>query len=209
MPLLDLSVIGKDGYIIQYEDIVSAIGFNIARYYKKYQKNEKLMKMSDEDIFISYINRETYSIEDWLKQYDIDITMDEVLQSKTYLYPNFCYTFRVVPVAKDSGVNKFIVHSNEYSPVIEAFCKRMYDGIDVEYRFDDIVNVLKENPNCTYITSSISNIEKCEDCNVPFVLVVVDDYMYLKNLIANKFEEKLKKKNILVYFTGIISAGVS
>ena len=40
--MLDLTDIGKAGLIIQYEDIISMIGFNVARYFKDKGISEKL-----------------------------------------------------------------------------------------------------------------------------------------------------------------------
>lgn len=33
--IVDLSFIGKEGMIIQYEDIISLVGFNIVKYLRK------------------------------------------------------------------------------------------------------------------------------------------------------------------------------
>jgi hypothetical protein len=56
--MVDFSFVGKEGIIIQYEDIISMVGFNVIRYLRAKNANEKAMGMSLEDILLSYINRE-------------------------------------------------------------------------------------------------------------------------------------------------------
>ena len=65
--MVDFSFVGKEGIIIQYEDIVSMIGFNVIRYLRAKNANEEAMRMSVEDILLSYINREKEDPEIWLK----------------------------------------------------------------------------------------------------------------------------------------------
>lgn len=204
---VDMSYIGSAAYVIQFEDVVSAIGANIARFVKANKPNDVLKRMSEEDIFLSYINREEYSISKWLKTVGIDFEEDSWLKSDVSLIPNIVYTSKTVPAARDNHVSKIIVVSNNYSPIIEELCKVIYKD-PVDYYHGDISEVLKQNPNCTYITSNPDNIRRCEDIGVPFVLTIVDDYMYLKDIIKDKFDEILRKKNILVYYTSVISAGV-
>ena len=62
--MVDLSSMGKAGMIIQYEDIISMIGFNVARYFRSKGVSKKLDNMSIQDVLLSYINRndEDYSI---------------------------------------------------------------------------------------------------------------------------------------------------
>ena len=66
--MVDFSFIGKDGLIIQYEDIISLIGFNVAQYFHGKGVNDKLDRMSVEDILKSYFNRQTEDIPKWLKE---------------------------------------------------------------------------------------------------------------------------------------------
>ena len=66
--MVDISFVGKEGIIIQYEDIISMVGFNVIRYLRSKKANEKAMGMSVEDILLSYINREKESPEFWLKE---------------------------------------------------------------------------------------------------------------------------------------------
>lgn len=205
--MVDFSFIGKEGLIIQYEDIVSLIGFNVVKYFRSKNVNDKACKMSVEDILLSYFNRTTEDVSTWLKsEFDIDLDVKDYLNSVGLLQPNVRYAYKIFDSAYKNGIKNLIIHSNLYSPVIEQFVGAF--PFPVKYTHGDIVSVLNNNMNATFITSSPSNIEKCLDVKVPFALTIVDDYMYLADLVTNKFDEKLRKQNVFVLYTSIISAGI-
>ena len=82
--MLDLQFIGREGLIIDYTDIVSMIGFNIAKYIRSKNTCKKLDRMSIEDILLSYINRSTEDISEWLRTFDIEIDLDEFSSEQSH-----------------------------------------------------------------------------------------------------------------------------
>ena len=57
--MVDFSFIGKEGLIVQYDDIIAMVGYNVARYLKSKEYNkDELGKMSTQDSWVSYINRQ-------------------------------------------------------------------------------------------------------------------------------------------------------
>ena len=87
--MIDFSFIGKEGLIIQYEDIISLMGFNVACYLREQKAFEKINKMSTADILLSYINRSTEDISSWLKkEFDIDFDIKNYIDSFAMLRPN-------------------------------------------------------------------------------------------------------------------------
>lgn len=207
--MIDLSFIGKDGLIIQYEDIVSLTGFNIIKYLRKNNiNNDKVSGMSISDILLSYINREHEDIAIWLKEtFDIDsFNINDYIESTNTFQPNLLYAFKIIDTAYKNGVKNIIVHSEIESTVIRDLLKLFQ--VPIEYTHGDIVPVLNKHVNYTYITSSPANIKKCIDVTVPFALTIVDDFMYVSNIILNKIDERLREKNIYVCYTSILSAGL-
>lgn len=205
--MIDFSFVGKEGLIIQYEDIISLIGFNVVKYFRSKNVNDKACKMSVEDILLSYLNRTTEDISTWLKiEFDIDFDIKDYQDSVALLQPNARYAYKIFDSAYKNGIKNLIIHSNSYSPVIEKFVNAFQ--VPIKYTHGDIVPILNENKNATFITSSLSNIEKCLDVKVPIALTIVDDYMYLADLINNKFDERLRKQNVFVLYTSILSAGI-
>lgn len=205
----DLSSLGKDGFIVQYEDIVSMIGFNVARYFRSKGISTKLDNMSIRDVLSSYIDRtdEDYSI--WLKQeFGIDINPDDYLSSFLTMQPNLLYSYKVFTTAHREHADNLIIYSNKYSPIAEQSTKSYgFDGI--EYRCDDLETLLNEHPNYTYLTSCVNNISICEKILSPIVLLVCDDYMYTSEIFTSKLDKRLKEKpNIILRFTSVISAGI-
>ena len=101
--MLDLTDIGKAGLIIQYEDIISMIGFNVARYFKDKGISEKLDSTPINDVLLSYINREDEACYQWLKkEYDIDISSEEAEKlnsSFLTMQPNLLYSYKVFTAA--------------------------------------------------------------------------------------------------------------
>lgn len=207
--MIDVSSIGKSGLIIQYEDIISMIGFNVARYFRSKGVSKKLDNMSIQDVLLSYINRndEDYSI--WLKEeFDININPDDYLSSFLTMQPNLLYSYKVFTSAHKEKIDSLIIYSNKYSPIAEQSVDS-YGFKGIQYVHSDLEGLLKDHPNYTYLTSSICNIKKCVDISTPLVLLICDDYMYTSEIFSSKIDEKLKEKsNIILRFTGVISAGV-
>lgn len=204
--MIDMSFIGKEGLIIQYEDIISMIGVNVIKYFISRKSNEKACRMSFEDILLSYINRDSEDPAIWLKnEFDIDFDISKYTQSISTFQPNWLYSYKVFKAAHDNGLKNLMVFSDLYSPVIEKYIETYQ--LPIMYVTGDICNVLKENINCTYLTSSTKNIKKCLEVEVPFVLTICDDYMYTADILSEKIDEKLRQKNVFVNFTSIISAG--
>lgn len=203
---IDLSFIGKDGLVIQYEDIVSLIGFNIIKYLRSKKLNNKIIKMSIEDILISYFDRESEDISDWLSAFGIDnFDINDYKESINTFSPNMLYSFKIFDTAYNNGIKNLIIYSEFYSSVIEKYLK--FYNIPVQYKYGNIVNVLKDNVNCTYITSSPANIKKCLNVDVPFALTIIDDFMYVAPILTDGTVEQLRIKNVFVQFTSILSGG--
>lgn len=205
--MVDFSFIGKEGLIIQYEDIISLTGFNIVKYFRANKANDKACKMSIQDILLSYINRPDYDVQKWLKNdFDIECNLDDFMESINTLQPNMMYSYKVFDAAYKNGCKNLIIHSENKSHVIERFIETYQ--IPIKYTYGDIIPVLKENKNSTYITSLPSNIYKCLDNQTPIALTIVDDFMYVADIIIKKIDEELRKKNTYVCYTSILSAGI-
>ena len=118
--MVDLSFIGKDGIIIQYEEIISLMGFNIHKALSK--------GMSEEDILLGYFNRE---IEDPSKYIEercgSHISIDDIYLSKKILRPNCIYAFKFLEAANKNKVNNLAIYSNKYSEVIRNNIKGFFD----------------------------------------------------------------------------------
>ena len=205
--MVDFSFIGKDGLIIQYEDIISLTGFNIIKYFRANKVNDKACKMSIQDILLSYINRPDYDVQKWLKnEFDIDCNVDDYMESINTLQPNMMYSYKIFDSAYKNGIKNLMIHSEKKSHVIERFIETYQ--IPIKYTYGDIIPVLKDNKNSTYITSLPSNIYKCLDIQTPIALTIVDDFMYVADIIINKIDERLRKRNVYVCYTSILSAGI-
>ena len=128
--MLDLSPIGQEALIIQYEDLISMIGFNVARFFYKQGVSNKLDSTSIEDVLKSYLSRpnEDYSI--WLKnEYDITVNPKEMLDSFAAMQPNLMYSYKVFKIAYDQRKVNLFIYSNDYSKIVEQ-ATRSY-GFDV------------------------------------------------------------------------------
>lgn len=204
---IDLSFIGKDGLIIQYEDIVSLVGFNVIRYIRSKNISNEISKMSISDILLSYFNRESEDISKWLSdEFNIEnFNISDYNNSINTYSPNLLYSYKVFMNAYQNGIKNLMIYSNEHSSIIEKFIK-FYD-VPIKYVYGDIINTINDNPNCTYITSSPSNINKCLNTGVPFALTIVDDFMYVSPLLVDGSIDSLRDKNIFVQFTSILSGG--
>lgn len=207
--MLDLSSIGKAGMIIQYEDIISMIGFNVARYFRSKGVSKKLDSMSIQDVLLSYINREDIDYSVWLKkEFDVSINPDDFLSSFLTMQPNLMYSYKVFTSSHRENINSLYIYSDKYSPIAEQSVDS-YGFKGVKYIHGNLIDFLKEHPNYTYLTSSVDNIRKCSELTVPMVLLVCDDYLYTSELFSSKLDEKIKQiPNIILRFTGVISAGI-
>lgn len=208
--MIDLSFIGKDGLIIQYEDVVSAIGFNIISYMiNKNKCTEAMKRMSLEDILLSYLNRETYDINSWIKkEFSIDFNYMDAKDSVQMVVPNFIYPYKIIQEARKQNISELYLYSDTYLPGIEKMLKS-FETPSLKYIHGDLIPILSDKPNITYITSSPSNIEKCLEIETPFVLTIVDDFIYVKSIIERKIDDKLRKSGKFVFYTGILSGGIT
>lgn len=207
--MIDASFIGKEGIIFQYEDIISLWGFNTIL--KMKETNEKLVRMSNTDILTNYFNRKIQNPVEYMKtEYGLDIpSLDVLYKSKSALQPNLLYAYRIIDAGYLNGIRNFFIHSNQYSEVIDDYIKTTFADFPVKYVYGDIVPVLKERSNMTYLTSDVDNIIKCKENDVPpFALTIVDEYGYTGNCIADGTINIIREKGVYVSFTGIISAGI-
>jgi len=207
--MFDLRDIGKSGIIIQYEDIISMIGFNVAKAFRKQGVSDKLDSMSVQDVLLSYINREDEDYSKWLKkEFDILINPDDMLTSFLTMQPNLLYSYKVFTASHDENINTLYIYSNNYSPIVEQ-ATGSYGFPGIQYVHGNIIEFLNEHPNFTYLTSSVDNIKSCENLKAPVCLVICDDYLYISEIFNSKVDEKLKAlPNIFLRFTSIISAGI-
>jgi len=207
--MVSLENIGKAGLIIQYEDVISIIGYNIAEYFRENKVNDKFESMSHEDMLLSYLNREHYDINQWLKDtFDYDIDIHQLWSSKIMMKPNFVYAYKVFQEAAKQGVTNLIVYSNHYSEAIEAYISS-FENQYLTYHHGDLVDLLNHNPNCTFVTSNPDAIQSCKEVKAPFVLTIVDDFIYVKDILLTRVPEELQKQDKIVFYTGVLSGGLT
>lgn len=203
--MIDFTPIGQAAFVIQYEDLISLIGLNTTRYIRSKQE----LPNTDE-LTLEYLNRTEYDMEKFVQTHNctmLNIPYDAMMKSPIACKPNLAYAFKMIQAAHTNGIQKFVIHSNEYSPVIENIVKGL--EIRTTYVHGDIVPVLRSLPNCTYTTSNPDNIRKCMDVQVPFALTIVDDFQYVAPIVFDQpFIDKLRAQNVFVQFTGVISAGI-
>ena len=117
--ILDWSFIGKEGLIIQFEDLVSFIGWNASEYINNAQ-GRPVSKTKDERL-ADYINRLDYDIPAFVKETTgVDITIEQLINSKHATPPNVLYAFRMFKASVDNGLKNLMIHSNVYSPLLES-----------------------------------------------------------------------------------------
>lgn len=203
--MLSFENIGSEGLIIQFEDCISMIGFNVIRYL--HSKNV-LSEMSLEDILLEYINRENEDYEKWISdKIGYPFKTESFIDSINAFQPSWMYAYKVFDTARQYKQDKnLFIHSNKEIPFINDLIKHTFDS-NVKYIHGDIVPILDKHPNITYLTSLPSNIKKCLDVKVPFVLTIVDDFIYTSDIMTDDIPKQLKSKNKIVNYTSIFSSG--
>lgn len=206
--MVDFSFIGREGLIIQWDDVIAMIGYNVARYLKsKGYKNDKLCEMSNEDILLSYINRPNEDPSIWLKEnFDIEFDLNRYKDSIVTWQPNWAYPYRIIKAANDNKLQNLCIYYEKDIPIIRRYVET-FDA-PVEYLSGDISKILSEKVNYTFITASPTNIRKCLDLEVPLAITIVDDFMPIADIVIEDVATKLREKNKFVNFTGIVSAGL-
>ena len=206
--MVDFSFIGREGLIIQWDDVIAMIGYNVARYLKsKGYKNNKLCEMSNEDILLSYINRPNEDPAIWLKEnFDIEFDLNRYKDSIVTWQPNWAYPYRIIKAANDNKLQNLCIYYEKDIPIIRRYVET-FDA-PVEYLSGDISKILSEKVNYTFITASPTNIRKCLDLEVPLAITIVDDFMPIADIVIEDVATKLREKNKFVNFTGIVSAGL-
>lgn len=204
--MIDFSNIGQNAFVIQYEDLISLIGLNTVRFTR-----EKQNLLCGDDQTLEYLNRKEYDIEKFVKEHsaipNMNFPMSLMMKSEIACQPNLAYAFKMMRAAYQNGITRLYIHSNEYSPIIERFVNQL--EIKTNYVHGDILPVLHNLPNCTYTTSIPDNIKRCLQSDVPFALTIVDDFQYVAPIVLDdRIIENLRKHNIYVQFTGVISAGI-
>ena len=208
--MVDLSFLGNSGLVIQYEDVISVMGFNIIRYMKLQNKcNDKMRGMSDEDILLSYLNRDSYDIDLWIKKtFDLNFHYMDAKDSVQMVIPNFVYAYKILQEAKKQKVGSLYIYSNTYFKGIEQMLKS-FEVPELKYIHGDIKDIMSDKPNYTLITSDVNNIRKCLDIKTPFVVTIVDDFMYVSDIVKEKVDEELRRRGKFVFYTGIVSGGIT
>lgn len=204
--MIDLSKIGNAGLMIQYEDIVSLSGFNVLKHFRGKHMSDTLDALSEEDLIVQYINRDIVSTKDWIQR-EFNLEIDSNMDSPIMWKPNLLYAYKLFDTAYKNGVKTLMIYSNQYNSSIEKYTQTFQ--LPVQYVYGDIVPVLREHPNITFTTSSPDRIRDCLRANVPFVLTIVDDFVYVGEIIRDKVDQALRNKNIFVFYTGILSAGIT
>ena len=205
--MIDFSNVGKFGLIIQFEDIVSMVGFNVARYLKL-KGLDSLKDKELGDLLLSYINRENESYEDWVtKETGKELKIESYIDSVNAFQPSWLYAYKVFWAAYKNGIKNLMIHSDIEIPFIQKDLLPTFNIPCVKYVYGDIVPILNARPNVTYLTASPKNIEKCLDVKTPFALTICDDFIYTNEIIVKNLPDRLKENNIYVAYTGIFSSG--
>ena len=205
--MIDFSEIGKTGMIIQFEDIVSMIGFNIVRYFKL--KGLDVLKDKDlGDLILSYVNRECESYDEWVtKVTGKEIRIESYIDSVNAFHPSWLYVYKVFSAAYKNGIKTLMIHSDIEIPFIQKHLLSTFNIPSVKYVYGDIVPILNQHPNITYLTASPKNIERCLDVTTPFALTICDDFIYTNEIIVKNIPERLKEQGKFVAYTSIFSSG--
>lgn len=209
--MVDLNDVGNAGLMIQYEDLISMTGYNIAKQFKANHLSEKLDSMTVQEVLSSYLNREDEDYSVWLKkEFDISIDIKAMNSSFLSMQPSLIYAYRVFPAAHKEHNDNLFIYSDIYSPIAEESLQTYgCDGV-VKYIHTDLAEFIKHHPNITFITSSTKSIDLIKDLGVPICLVVCDDYRYIiDHFVSKKLEKEITSKgNIILRYTSIISGGI-
>lgn len=204
--MIDLTCIGNEGLIVQWEDVVSMVGYNILHYLRAKTNDPALMKHDPAKIAVSYVDRDEHDICEWIKtSYGVEVQPSDYQNSLSALQPNLLYVYKKFDTAYRNGQKNLTIHSNFESEHIREFITKTFP-IPVNYTHGDILPVLKMN--CTFMTSNVPNLLKISEMNLPFEVVMVDDYMYMRHYIHGSFPKKLREMNKHVRMTSIITAGL-
>lgn len=208
--MFSLGEVGEAGMIIQYEDLISMTGYNVAKQFKSNNLSEKLAGMSIQDVLASYLDREDEDYSIWLrKEFNIDINPDEMLSSFLSMQPNLLYSYKVFQASHKERKDNLYIYSDKYSKIAEE-CVQSYGFKGVQYIYGDIYKFIKEHPNSTFLTASAKSIDIIKNVDAPICLVICDDYRYtIDHLTKQKLDKELSdKENIFLRYTSVISAGV-
>lgn len=208
--MFSLGEIGEAGMIIQYEDLISMTGYNVAKQFKSNNLSEKLAGMSIQDVLASYLDREDEDYSNWLhKEFNIDINPDEMLSSFLSMQPNLLYSYKVFQASHKERKDNLYIYSDKYSKIAEE-CVQSYGFKGVQYIYGDIYKFIKEHPNSTFLTASTKSIDIIKNVDTPICLVICDDYRYtIDHLAKHKLDKELSdKENVFLRYTSVISAGV-
>ena len=81
--------------------------------------------------------------------------------------------------------------------------------VPITYVRGDVIPVIKQHPNCTFLTSNTDVIKRLQTESVPpFALTIVDTFIYVAPVVKEEFINSLREKGIFVGFTNILSAGL-
>ena len=207
--MVDLRVLGREGLIIEYTDIVSLVGYNIIKYLKSNNiNNDKLQGMSDVDILSAYVNRTNFDISKWIKDtFDIECNIDDYLESEVAFQPNNVYAFKMFTYASKEHIKNLYIYSDKHSPIIEKNVK-MFNVPELKYVYGDIIPILNEHPNSTLTTSNPYTIRRCYEVSAPSLITLVDDFLYVSEIIDTHLVDRLRGTNKIVMFTSISSNGI-
>jgi len=207
--MVDLRFLGKEGLIIEYTDIVSLVGYNIIKYLKSNNiNNDVVQRMSDEDILSAYVNRETFDISKWIKTtFDIDCNIDDYNDSILAFKPNNVYAYKMFTQASKEKMHNLYIYSEKYSKIIEGYTEA-FNIPELKYVYGDIIPILNKQPNSTLTTSNPETLKRCVDVTAPTLITIVDDFMYVSEIIKSKIHDKMRGTNKIVMFTSISDNGI-
>lgn len=208
--MLDLtSNIGKGPLIIDFKDVVSAIGYNISCYLKD-QNSPKFSGKSKEELLSEYMNRDDEDIEKWFKaKYDIKVNVNHLMHDVLIVKPTFLFPYKLVEAARKEKKQDIYIYNEISTPAIEKILKT-FENDDVKLLTGDFVEVINKNPNCSFTTGSLKRVRQAQMISAPFVLVIDVDYCLLLNEI-NSNESLIKtldEHNVYIEFYEIFKAGI-
>lgn len=208
--MLDLtSSIGSGPMIIDFKDVVSAIGYNISCYLKG-QKSSKFIGRSNEELLTEYVNRDTEDIEDWFKaKYDIKLNVSRLMHNEIIVKPTFLFPYKLVEAAEKEKKQDIYIYNEISTPAINNILKT-FESDHLKLLTGDFVEIIDKNPNCTFTTGSLKRVRQAQMTHAPFVLVIDVDYCLLLNEINsnNSLIDTLEAHNVYIEFYEIFKAGI-